>query len=76
MNVIKKLFYFICNGLSVFCEASHGRYLSSSKGMEQLRSQMLKKSSPLDDRINLNNDLRNIYGDIHVSYQKLTLKHG
>ena len=76
MNAIKKLFYFIRNGLNVFCEASHGRYLSSSKEMELLRSQMLKKSSPLDDRINLNNDLRNIYGDVHISIQKLALKHG
>jgi len=76
MNTIKNIFSFIQNGLNVFCVASHGRYLNSSKEMEQLREQMLKKSSPLDDRVNLNKDLRNIYGDVHVSFQKLALKHG
>ena len=76
MNTIKNIFLFLQNGINVFSAASRGRYTDTSSDVKALREQLLKNSSPMDDRVNLNNDLHRVYGDLHVSFRKLALNHG
>ncbi len=71
MSTVKLVFTHLVNGFRVFGQAARGSYRSSSPEINSLRDEMLEPSSPDDDPLNLRRDLRHIYGDVHVAWQKV-----
>lgn len=66
MCVIKKAKWFIENGISVFSDASGGRYINSFPEIETMKSEIFSKGtgSFTEDKSNFVNDRKMIASDV------------
>lgn len=74
MCIFKEVSSFIKNGITTFRDASRGDYRQDSEAISEIRKEILEKDRNRDDdKRNLLEDRKNVERDIRKSYNEILL---
>lgn len=66
---------FVSDGARTFHDAAMGKYHHESEAIQQLREELLGKSSITGDTQNLRRDRMNVGHDVRISFKKIVAQH-